>query len=220
MSWIGNEHGENVTIVGCGNAAGESIPPVILFKGKRRNECLEANLPPGTKVFMTKKGSMTTECFIKWLEHFNEFRKRGSTLLIFDGASSHLDYTIADAADRFGITLFCLPSNCTHYLQPLDRCVFRSFETYWDDAVINHMVSSNERTINKKSFGKLFSKAWYSSMTASNLISGFKATGIYPLAPEKIPDYAFLPSTLTEVKFLYLYLHVNFNFVAYFLTNF
>lgn len=29
------EHGENVTVVSCGNASGNSIPPAILFKGKR-----------------------------------------------------------------------------------------------------------------------------------------------------------------------------------------
>lgn len=31
-----SEHGENVTIVGCGNALGNAIPPMILFKGVRK----------------------------------------------------------------------------------------------------------------------------------------------------------------------------------------
>jgi hypothetical protein len=35
-------------------------------------------------------------------------------------------------------------------------------------------------------------------MTASNIMSGFRATGIYPLDPHIIPEEAFAPSAVTE----------------------
>lgn len=34
---IAEEHTENVTIVACGNALGEAIPPMILIMGIRKN---------------------------------------------------------------------------------------------------------------------------------------------------------------------------------------
>lgn len=40
------------TIVGCANAVGHTIPPMIILKGVRRNPKYEKNLPPGTIVKM------------------------------------------------------------------------------------------------------------------------------------------------------------------------
>ncbi|KAI4470783.1 hypothetical protein MML48_1g14908 [Holotrichia oblita] len=40
-------------------------------------------------------------------------------------------------------------------------------------------------------FGELLSEAWAKSATPQNAISAFRATGIYPLNPSAIPDYAF-----------------------------
>ncbi|KAI4466322.1 dde superfamily endonuclease [Holotrichia oblita] len=67
---IGSEHAENVTIVGCANALGQVIPPMILFKGQRLKPVYYDGLPTGAIVHMTSKGSMTTEVFLEWLEHF------------------------------------------------------------------------------------------------------------------------------------------------------
>jgi hypothetical protein len=35
VNLIAPEHGENFTTVSCDNASGQTIPPIILFKGKR-----------------------------------------------------------------------------------------------------------------------------------------------------------------------------------------
>ncbi|KAK9679761.1 DDE superfamily endonuclease [Popillia japonica] len=167
------EHGENVTIVGCGNALGQAIPPFILFKGKRLTPEWTDHLPPGLTAMMTQKGSMTNESFISWLEHFAKYRNTGPTLLIFDGAKSHLDISIVEAADNFGIALFCLlifdgakshldisiveaadnfgialfclPSNTTHELQPLDKAVFKSYETFWEHTNCNPLTKQSSK---------------------------------------------------------------------------
>ncbi|KAJ4439773.1 hypothetical protein ANN_07901 [Periplaneta americana] len=127
---IAPEHGENVTIVTCCNVVGQAIPPMIVFKGKRRRPEWGDDMLPGTAVKMTEKGSMTCQVFIKWLAHFAKFKTVGKSLFIFDGAKSHLDANIVDIADEHDIILFCLPSNCTHELQPLDKTVFGPFEKY------------------------------------------------------------------------------------------
>lgn len=196
---VTNEHAQNVSVVACGNAIGAAIPPVILFKGKRQKQEWVDSMPAGTSVLMTEKGSMTQAAFSRWIEHFAKFKVQGQVLLIFDGAKCHLDYSILETADRFDITLYCLPSNTTHELQPMDKAVFRAFEYYWDDEVVKYFSKHpEERSISKMRFGSIFSAVWDRTMTMSNIKAGFKATGIYPLNSDAIPEIAFAPSTITS----------------------
>lgn len=174
------------------------IPPMILFKGKRKKNEWMDNLPAGSVIEMTDKGSMTTSVFVRWLHHFANYKPPGKVLLIFDGASSHLDASIVDAAASHEITPFCLPSNTTHELQSMDKAVFKAFESYWDDEVMLYWTNKPDRTIKNFSFGLIFSKVWPKATAASNIILGFLGTGIYPYDPNAIPDIAFAPSEITQ----------------------
>lgn len=198
VHFIAEEHAQNVTVVACGNALGQAIPPMILMKGIRQKPEWCVNLPPGSVIEMTTKGSMTTQTFVKWIDHFSNFKPPGKVLLIFDGASSHLDYTIVEAAEKSDIVLFCLPSNTTHELQPMDKAVFAAFESYWDDEVLLYWTNKPNHTINKTSFGLIFSKVWPKAASPNNIMAGFRATGIYPYDPNIIPDTAFAPSEITS----------------------
>ncbi|KAJ8931988.1 hypothetical protein NQ314_015034 [Rhamnusium bicolor] len=169
---VAPEHGENVTIVSCGNAGGNSIPLTMLFKGKRLKLEWTDTLPPGSLVLMTPKGSMNITTFCTSIEHLAKYKPAGKCLLIFDVAKCHLDHMIIEVAERHDIVLFCLPSNTIHELQPLDKSVFRSFEHHWDDQ----------------------------SLTPANIKAGFAATGIFPFNPEAIPEVAFDPSVVTQVE--------------------
>jgi hypothetical protein len=133
---VAPEYAENVTILACANALGTPIPSMVIFKGQRLKPEWKKDMPPGTEVVMSGKGSMTTALFIYWRDHFDRYKVEGEVLLIFDCASSHLDANIANAADKYGITLYCLPSNTTHKLKPVDKAVFKPFETFWDDEIL------------------------------------------------------------------------------------
>lgn len=195
---VAPEHAENVTVVACCNAIGNAIPPMIIFKGKRLKPEFLDNLPHGSLVKMAPKGSMTTELFIDFLNHFAKYKSNGPTLLVFDGASSHLDFTIAAAADDLNINLFCLPSNTTHELQPLDKAVFRSFEAHWDQELLKYWDTYPQRTLNKARFNIILSRVWPKCITPENIINGFRATGLFPLNPDAIHHSAFAPSLVTQ----------------------
>ncbi len=79
----GKEHGESVTVVGCGNAVGNSIPPFVIFKGVRRTDSWKDTMPAGSIFEMSVKGSMTSVLFCKWLAHFNKFKSPGMSYLSF-----------------------------------------------------------------------------------------------------------------------------------------
>jgi hypothetical protein len=195
---IAPEHAQNVTVVGCVNAIGNSIPAMIIFKGKRLKAEFQDNLPAGTLVKMAPKGYMTTEIFVDFVHHLGRYKTEGPALLIFDGAKSHLDYSIVEAADSNGITLLCLPSNTTHELQPLDKSVYRSYESHWDKEVLRYWDVHPDRTITKPRFNIIFSKVWPKCTTPDNILGGFRATGIFPFNADAIPEEAFAPSVLSE----------------------
>lgn len=198
---VAPEHGENVSIVACANASGVAIPPMVLFKGQRMKPEWKDNLPHGSLALMTSKGSMNVQTFTIWLEHLAKYKLEGKCLLIFDGASCHLDPSIVDVAERHDITLLCLPSNTTHELQPMDKAVFRSFEHHWDEQVLLFWTKYKDRALTKQRFGEIFSVVWDKAMTPANIKSGFSATGIFPYNPDAIPEVAFAPSIFTEEAF-------------------
>ncbi|KAK9675100.1 hypothetical protein QE152_g40635 [Popillia japonica] len=92
----------------------------------------------------------------------------------------------------------------------MDKSVFRAYESYWDEEVMLLWTQQAcgqgdsieeiyaDRVIRKSKFGKIFSRAWTKAATPSNVMSGFKATGIYPFDPSAIKDEAFAPSELTQ----------------------
>lgn len=195
---VAHEHAENATIVACVNAVGHTIPPMILFKGQRLKPTFKDNLPDGAVVHMAPKGSMTSEIFVKWLEHFATYKAPGKVLLILDGASCHLDIDIVLKAEEFDITIFCLPSNITHELQPLDKSVFRSFEHNWDQELLFYWDKYPDRRMTKDRFGLVFTPTWNKCMSIDNITNGFRSTGIYPYNPNAIAETAFAPSLPTH----------------------
>ena len=60
-----------VTIVACANAAGQAIPPMVIFDAKKLNHAWTAHEIPGTKYGLSDKGWINTDLFEGWLvEHF------------------------------------------------------------------------------------------------------------------------------------------------------
>ncbi|XP_050301244.1 uncharacterized protein LOC126739540 [Anthonomus grandis grandis] len=171
---------------------------MIIFKGKRLKPELHDNLPPGTLVEKSSKGYMTNELFKEFLKHLARYKSPGRCLLVFDSAACHLNLSIVDVGDSLDIDLYCLPSNTTHELQPLDKSVYRSFEHHWDNEVLLFLDQNPNKKLTKSHFNIILSNVWSKCMTHSNIINGFKA-GLFPLNPEAIPETAFAPSILSDV---------------------
>jgi len=117
-----SERAENVTVVGCCSTARHFIPPLIIYKGKCNKAEFADNLPPGSSVAMSDSGYITTDIFLKWLQHFSQHKVPGKAILLLDGHASHVkSIAVIDLAVSYYITMVCLPPDTTHYLQPLDR---------------------------------------------------------------------------------------------------
>lgn len=97
-------------------------------------------------------------------------------------------------AEQHDLILLCLPSHTTQFLQPLDRTFLKNLKAHFSNACNAFVRANPKRKISRLQFGELLSCAWSKSATVDNAVSAFRATGICPLNPETIPDYAFLIS--------------------------
>jgi len=57
---------------------------MIIYKRKLLQPQFQDNLPTDALVAMSKKGSITTQLFIKWLHHFSKFKPPGKVLLLME----------------------------------------------------------------------------------------------------------------------------------------
>ena len=123
-----------------------------------KGEWLNA-LSPGSIAQMTSRGSMITEASVHWLTHFSHYKFKGTCLLVFVGATLHLDHSIVEAADRHDITLLCLPRHTTLELQLTHTSVFGPLEHTWDEQVLLFYSHSTDRTLTNRRLGNIFTVA-------------------------------------------------------------
>lgn len=196
------EKGETLTVVACCNAVGNYLPPVVIIKGVNKKPEFEEGLPEGSQVYMSKKSAyINTELFYKWLtEHFIPNKPNGKVLLILDGHSSHSSAPdmLQKAADN-DVILLCLPGHTTSALQPLDRAVFKPFKQRFNDETNLYIRSNPTSKISRYNIGPLIRNAWVKGCTASNAISGFRGTGIFPKNMDALPSDTFLISDASTI---------------------
>lgn len=70
---ITSSRGKNVTVIGCGNAAGNHVPPYFIFPGKRWNNDFLDGTCPGASGEMSESGWSNSQTFMNFLG--NHFRR-------------------------------------------------------------------------------------------------------------------------------------------------
>ena len=177
-----------VSVLACVNATGQAIPPMVIFAGKNFNHDLADGEVPGTLYGMSDSGWMDQELFANWFSsHFLRHAVSSRPLLlILDGHTSHYTLDLVQSALEHGVVLFLLPPHTTADSQPLDISCFGPLKTYWVEACREYMFANVGRVITKFQFSQLFAKAWSNGMTISNIVSGFRKTGIYPFNPQAV----------------------------------
>jgi hypothetical protein len=145
---------------------------------------------------------MTENDFVLFLTHFIK-HVRPSTehevVLFLDNHSSHLSIKALDLAKANGIILITFPPHCSHKLQPLDRSVFGPFKSYFNTMATNWMREHPGETMQIPNIAELVGLAYPLATTPSNILSGFRVSGLSPLNRFIFNDDAdFAPSFVTD----------------------
>ena len=179
---------KQITVVGCVNAAGQAIPPFVIFDAKCLNHDWTDGEVPRTTYGLSSNGWIDSELFHGWLT--NHFLKHavGSRplLLLLDGHSSHYNPATIRFAKDHDVVVICLPPHTTHDSQPLDTCVFGPLKRNWGDVCHKFMQQHPGQIVTKYQFSALFNDAWMRTMVPTNIVAGFKKCGVYPFNPSAI----------------------------------
>ncbi|XP_018570759.1 uncharacterized protein LOC108910590 [Anoplophora glabripennis] len=127
-----------------------------------------------------ESGWMTSDNFIKYLEHFIRYTRPSEDsriLLLMDNNASHLTLEAVNLCRENFITLVGFPPHTSHRLQPLDVSLYGPLKTVYSRA-----------------------KAYLKVASVANAKSGFRATGIEPFDPDIFTALDFVTAKTTEIE--------------------
>ena len=189
---INSDEKECYTVLLGGNAAGDVVPPMVIFKYERIPRELSLAVPQTWGIGRSDNGWMTGETFYeyicnifnKWLDD-NKIPK--PVILFMDGHTSHLSYQVSKFCSDNRIILIALYPNATHILQPMDVAVFRSLKGAWRTAVHGWRLENIDTPILRKTnFCPLLNKVITDTLVPSILQNGFRKCGISPWNPDEV----------------------------------
>ena len=200
-SQISRERGASMTFVGIVNAAGSFIPPVFIIPRKRWNDAFMRGTIHGSKGLLHQNGWMNGDLFLETLQHIQ--RKTycspdNKILLIMDNAECHMNIHAVEFANENGIVIVTLPPHTTAKLQPLDVSIFGPFKTHMRVLQKDFHLTHPNKLLTEHHLPELACKAWIKACTPANVLSGFAATGIWPIDRNIFPDDAFAGAEVTE----------------------
>ena len=137
-------------------ANGTYFPPLIIVKGKTPNSLLGFNTQDGPKgaIWTYQEKAWTEDILgIKWFQSFYKHiepkpTKDAPRLLAVDSHGTHETSGLISAAREESVDIFSLPDHTTHWLQPLDRSIFKPFKTAYDKICSGHLQNT-ENVISK-----------------------------------------------------------------------
>lgn len=195
------ERGTTVTMICTINAIGNHIPPMLIFPRVNFKQFMLQGAPSGSIGIANPTGWTNENCFLQFLEHLINHTKPSKEepiLLVFDNHESHLSLAAIERARQVGIVMLTLPPHTSNKMQPLDRTVFGPFKTFYHQALDAWHPNNPGKTFDIYGVAGLVGQVYYRAFSTSNIISGFKATGIFPIDPGVFTDDDFLGSFVTD----------------------
>ncbi len=111
-----------------------------------------------------------------------------------DNHESHLSDTAIDLARASGVVLVTICPHTSDPLQPLDIGVYVSVKSGYNFGLDTWHSNHPGQTFSIYEIAGVVGSIYAQAFSVSNILSGFRASGIYPLNPNIFPDSAFLCS--------------------------
>ena len=99
-------------------------------------------------------------------------------MVTVDGHSTHSNLVSLKFAIDHKV---CFPPVTTHECQPLDYSLFKPLKDYWWQECHKFYSNNPGSVISKLNLNSVFCWTWFSAITQTNFIAGFRTTGVYPL---------------------------------------
>lgn len=181
---------DSITVLCNYSAAGDAVPPMVVFPYKRIPKDLALSVPPGWGIGRSDTGWMTSATFFEYVANvfFPWLVEEGIQLPVFlflDGHKSHYNIELYEFCVEHKIVLYCLYPNATHILQPCDVSIFRPLKVEWKEVSRRHKQRTST-PITRHNFCSIFKEAFDKACKPDTIINGFRACGLYPLNPDAV----------------------------------
>jgi len=177
---------EWITVIECISAAGEKIPPYVIFKGENlMSSWFPKILPKGWKFSANATGWTNNFHGVEWIKHFDSATRSqlqspdDYRLLVCDGHDSHISTDFVAYCIHNRIDLILLPPHSSHLMQPLDVAVFSPLKRAISTQV-SRFIRSGITRIQKVEWLERFIEARADGITKANIISGCRGAGLFP----------------------------------------
>ena len=151
---------EQITVSACANAAGDFMPPFLVFPGQKLTSGIGYRDFPDAYYTVTENGWMDRDSFFEFIVYFDAFvSKLGimrPVILWIDGHTSHIGAASARFCRTNNIILFLLLRNATFVIQPFDVGIFSELKDGWMESVCRWTITHFNELITKKNFPSIF----------------------------------------------------------------
>lgn len=176
------------SFIECVSAVGRALDPLVIFKGKSVQQQwfpTDLSLYDEWRFTATENGWTTNETALEWLKKVFIPSTMPAVpgdprLLILDGHGSHETTLFMKLCFENNIYLLFLPPHTSHVLQPLDLSIFSSLKNAYRHALNKLSVLSDSTPIGKRSFLSCYQEARKEALSAKNIKSGWRASGLWP----------------------------------------
>jgi DDE superfamily endonuclease len=175
------------------SAAGQKIPPFIIFQAKTHLSSwyIEDKLPSQWRLGVSENGWTTNKLSVAWIKHFNVYTERGIRgtyrLLILDGHKSHSSVEFEEYCKENKIVCLCMPPHSLHLLQPLDVGCFSPLKKAYLRQV-KKLMRNWINYITKTEFLPAFIDAFDALINGKQIKGGFRGAGLVPFNTQVVLD--------------------------------
>lgn len=184
---------ENVTVVATINAAGEVMPPLIIFKGQRFQEEWIANGAgvPGAMYAVTDSSMMQGPVFLNFIKRFHQYLVANGKIdgkphvIILDGHTSHISVEVIRFAMDNNLDILQLPSHSSHVTQPLDVCAFGIFKRQITEVLHGWARTHGNKLPVKGDMNEVIRLSWSESFKRAHIVASFEGSGLWPVDADR-----------------------------------
>jgi len=179
-----------VAAMECVSADGRYLNSMIVWPASTHRANWTTYPTPWWHYAYSESGYTDSVISLEWLKRIfdpeTKPRAKGKPrMLIWDGFGTHETLEILEFCFENNIILCRLPSHTSHKLQPCDTAVFGPLKGAYRDQV-DRLERGGVGTIGKQHFTYLYSPAKTRALTERNILAGWRASGLYPLNPDKV----------------------------------
>uniref|UniRef100_A0A183SP48 HTH psq-type domain-containing protein n=1 Tax=Schistocephalus solidus TaxID=70667 RepID=A0A183SP48_SCHSO len=159
-----------VAMIGAASAAGEKIPPFLIYRGESITTKMMEGAVRGTKFANSPSAWVNSDAFIQWfLKHFRPIVSKRPLILLYDGHLQFVSVRVLERAREDGVLLFPLPPHPAYnHCHCFEKRQDRFFEKHSDQPLV------------KLNVAPVLTHAYERALNSANMIALFEKLGICP----------------------------------------